>query len=364
MSFQIEKFKKVVVQIATPYTSGTGFCYLKHQLIITNEHVVRDNRTVIIKTYQEKRFVCDVVFLDANYDIAFLSMPDDLETEAIEIAEQSSLFEGDKIIAIGHPFGLKFSATQGIISNVLHRWNNINYIQHDAALNPGNSGGPLVDGSGQVIGVNTFIIQGGNSIGYSLPTKYLREDLEDYLKGKGVPGIKCEVCQNLVFEKQSTVDYCPFCGKDIQLISDIPAFEPSSIAKTIEEVLHKIGHNPLELRAGLNHWEIQRGSAQVDISYHDRSGIIEANAHLVHLPKNGIFELYQYLLQQNFELEGLTFSVHDQDIILSLIIYDQFLNEESCGRLFDALFERSDYFDDILVDQYGARWIKEENETY
>ena len=88
--------------------------------------------------------------------------------------------EGEPIIAIGHPFELKYSTTKGIVSNTRHIIGDIQYIQHDAALNPGNSGGPLIDASGQIIGVNTFIIKDGNDIGFSLPAKILSETIKAF----------------------------------------------------------------------------------------------------------------------------------------------------------------------------------------
>lgn len=78
---------------------------------------------------------------------------------------------GDVVVAIGHPFGLKFSATQGIVSGRESLQHNLPYIQHDAALNPGNSGGPLISDSGEVIGRTPLLYREGESMGYSLPIR-------------------------------------------------------------------------------------------------------------------------------------------------------------------------------------------------
>jgi serine protease Do len=152
----IDMYKDVVIQIATPYSTGTGFYLKKYDLIITNEHVVRDNVEVVIdgKTFEKQ--LTQVLFVDPKYDLAFLKTPEDNGMPEIEIDGLVELNEGDRVIAVGHPFGLKYTATQGIISNLLHQQQNVNYIQHDAALNPGNSGGPLINLEGKVIGVNTI----------------------------------------------------------------------------------------------------------------------------------------------------------------------------------------------------------------
>ena len=78
------------------------------------------------------------------------------------------------------------------------------------------------------------------------------------------------------------------------------------------------------------------------------------------MPKDNINPLYEYLLKQNYEIEGLTFSIKENDIVLSLLIYDRYLNMDTGMKLFKYLFERADYYDNILVEEYGAIWKNEE----
>ena len=84
------------------------------------------------------------------------------------------------------------------------------------------------------------------------------------------------------------------------------------------------------------------------------------DASLCSLPKENINPLYEYLLKQNYEIEGLTFSIKENDIVLSLLIYDRYLNMDTGMKLFKYLFEKADYYDNILVDKYGAIWKNEE----
>ena len=164
----IDLYRNVVIQIATPYSTGTGFYLRDYNIVVTNEHVVRGNSKVVIDGDALNKRLAKVVYTDPKYDLAFLEIPDEENIPNVKLAAGKPLREGDQIIAIGHPFGLKYTATQGIVSNMVHEQNDINYIQHDAALNPGNSGGPLVDSDGDVVGVNTFIIRDGNNIGFFL----------------------------------------------------------------------------------------------------------------------------------------------------------------------------------------------------
>ena len=354
----VDVYKSVVIQIATPYSTGTGFYLKAPNLIVTNNHVVEGNREVTVEGVGLPRQISRVLYNDAKYDLAFLEMPPE---HAIPLVKLGDILvrEGERVTAIGHPFGLKYSFTQGIVSNPRHIHNNIDYIQHDAALNPGNSGGPLINTEGDVVGVNTFIIQNGNTIGFSLPAKYLEETISAFQKGEGEIALRCESCLNLVFS--STVDkgYCPYCGSKVKLSSESDEYLSEGVGLTIENLLKKMAHDVRLSRRGPNNWEIRQGSAKINISYYNQTGLIICDAHLCTLPPQNIKAVYEYLLRENYRNEGVTLSVRGQDIILSLLIYDRYLKEEIAERLLSNLFEKADYYDNILVEQYGAHWLTE-----
>ncbi len=357
----IDRYKNVVVQIATPYSTGTGFYLARYDLIITNEHVVRGNKHVVIGGAGFEKQLARVLFLDEKYDLAFLSPPGEHEMPDVSLAEEEAVREGDQVLAVGHPFGLKYTATQGIISNTLHQQDDIRYIQHDAALNPGNSGGPLINYQGEILGVNTFIIRDGNSIGFSLPHQYLLDTLKGFSRGNNAEGARCASCSNIVFEYESELNYCPHCGSKLVLPGGQEDYEPIGVKKTIEDLLTELGYEVDLSRRGPNQWEVHRGSAQIRISYHEQTGLIIGDAILVQLPRKEIQPIYTFLLRENFSLTGLTFSIKGRDIILSLLIYDRYLNIETGKQLFERLFEKADTYDNVLVEKFGAYWKSEEN---
>lgn len=356
----IERYRNIVIQIATPYSTGTGFCLKDARLIITNEHVVRGNRRVVVDGGDLNKQLVEVRYVDPKYDLAFLEIPEGIEIPEVQLDDANGVVEGDTVIAIGHPFGLKYTATQGIVSNTMHSLNDLNYIQHDAALNPGNSGGPLINKSGAVIGVNTFVMRDGNSIGFSLPASYLKSTIKEFKAAGNKTGVRCSSCSNLVFEHTVDGSYCPFCGAQVELPAEVEEYEAVGVAKTIEEMLEQVGQNVQLSRRGPNNWEIQEGSAKITISYYEKTGLITGDAYLCLLPKENIKALYEYLLRQNYETESLTFSIKGQDIMLSLLIYDRYLNVDTGLELFKHLFERADYYDNILVEEFGAFWKYEE----
>ena len=110
-------------------------------------------------------------------------------------------------------------------------------------------------------------------------------------------------------------------------------------------------------RDGPYNWLIQQGSARIDLAYHEKTGLIIGEARLCKIPPQDRTPLYKYLLQENDKLEGLSFSVLEENVILSLLIYDRQINTQQGIKLLQSLLEKADYYDDILVNQYKGSWI-------
>ena len=357
MSDFIETYRDIIVQIATPHSTGTGFFLREPGLIVTNHHVVEGNRAVIIEGAKFKKQLAIVRYADRKYDLAFLDGPQNgPELPVVRLGVGKTMRVRDPITAIGHPFGLKFSVKSGIVSNDREIMNNIPYLHIDAALNPGNSGGPLVDNDGDVVGINTFIIRDGDNIGFSLPVSFLYDSLEDFKKTGSDNSCRCTACSNVVSEATVDNGFCSFCGNRVSLPGSAEEYLPTGVPRTIEALITRTGHDVNLSRCGPNCWEINQGSAKINITYHETSGLMTADAILCQLPKENIKPLYEFLLRENHSNETITFSVHEQDILLSLLIYDRYLNEDTGMQMLQLLFEKADHYDNILVDQFGAQW--------
>ncbi len=350
----IKSFHPIIIQIANPYGIGTGFYLKTYDLIITNEHVVRGTKDVIISGKNFQKVLSPVMFSDTKYDLAFIQPPENTIFPEKNFGNPESVKDGDIVIAIGHPYGLNYTATEGIVSRAKRLYNNLNYIQIDAAINPGNSGGPLVNMQGEIIGVNTFIIAGGSNLGFALPVNYLLESLEDYKPYKGKSALRCSSCSNIILEEDLQDKYCPECGAELEEFAQKKEdYKPTGAAATIEKILEKLGKDVKLSRSGPNRWVVEAGSIKIYINYND-NGFITGDAFICRLPKQKIAELYEFLLRENNNFEFINFSIFNQTVILSTIIYDQYLNFEVGLEAFQSLIEKADFYDDYLINTFGA----------
>lgn len=355
----INTYQKAVVQVTTPNSTGTGFVLKKNELIITNEHIVKGHQHVVVEGAMLAKQLASIVYLDPLYDLAFLKIASVADIPLIELSAKEREEEGDAVIAIGNPLGLENITTQGIISKIVEdEENTIRYIQHDAALNPGNSGGPLINQKGEIIGINSFQIANSDNLGFALAALPIHNSIKEFEANNTAheESLRCHSCANIVRRSEVNNQYCPHCGTTIEFSSQTEDYEVIGVAKTIEDILTETGHNVLLSRKGQDNWEIREGSARINISYHEESGLISGDAYLCLLPQRNIADLYKYLLLQNTLLEGLNFSIKGADVILSLLIFDRYLNKETGLKLFQHLFQKADFYDDILVEEFGAKW--------
>ncbi len=167
---------------------GSGFIISTDGQIVTNHHVVQDAESVLVKLADGRSFEATVIGGDPMTDIALLKVSTDEDLPTVKFGESDSMRAGDEVVAVGNPFGLGGTVTSGIISATSRNINSgpfDDFIQTDAAINRGNSGGPLFNNDGEVIGVNTAIFSpdgGSVGIGFSVPSDLVQiiiADLQD-----------------------------------------------------------------------------------------------------------------------------------------------------------------------------------------
>lgn len=355
----LETYIENIMQIMTPYGTGTGF--IIDNLIITNSHVVGGLKEVVISAKKIERTIAKVVYDDSYYDLAFITYDFEKPNNPLKFAS-INVEDGDTTIAIGHPYGLNYTATEGIVSRASRLQDDLEYIQIDAAINPGNSGGPLLNETGEVTGVNTFIIQNANNLGFSLPSFYLKNALEAFNAQKNQTIIKCPSCKNLIQEEIIQDDYCPKCGVKLEIARfRRKGYNPIGQTKLLENILTSLNINVTLARRSQSSWRIDEGSARININYYD-NGIIIGDSKLCAIPSKNIDRIYDYLLKENEKLSYLQFSINENSIYLSYLIVDSSLTLREGKIAIQRLIKHSDKYDDILINEYGAIKQKRDKE--
>lgn len=154
---------------------GSGVIFSKDGYIVTNYHIISDNKFIKIKLNNGQEFDAKIIGGDVNADIAVLKIQSSEELKPINISDSDDLKIGDKVLAIGNPYGIGISVSSGIISATGRDYGNpyLELIQTDAAINPGNSGGALINENGNLIGINTKIFSrtgGFQGLGFAIPS--------------------------------------------------------------------------------------------------------------------------------------------------------------------------------------------------
>ncbi len=170
-------------------SQGSGIIANKHGYVITNYHVVRDAIEIIVRLPNRQETVATLIGSDPASDIAVLRLKTPHDLPFIRFGDDRELKVGDQVLAIGHPFDVGLTVTQGIVSaksRGLTGFNSIEeFIQTDAAINPGNSGGALVNSIGELVGLNTAVYQGSkpvNGISFAIPAYTLRKIFDQIIE--------------------------------------------------------------------------------------------------------------------------------------------------------------------------------------
>ncbi|MHB8174228.1 MAG: S1C family serine protease, partial [Nitrospirota bacterium] len=165
---------------------GTGFFVGRSGLILTNYHVIEGAQVLRVVTKNKHKYVAKVVGADPLSDIAVIKIKPDFNVVPVKMGDSSKLRIGQWVIALGNPLGLNFFSSAGIVSGFgppgPHYIGFFDFIQADLNIQPGNSGGPMINYQGQVVGINNAYLGPGTMIGFAIPINRAKEVMAQLVK--------------------------------------------------------------------------------------------------------------------------------------------------------------------------------------
>lgn len=279
------------------HARGSGSCfYLRdYDLFVTNSHVAEGFREVTVEDNNRNRYLARVIFANPSLDIAFLKAEGDFSSLPVLGPATHEVSIGDKIFVAGYPFGMPFTVTKGTVSAPRQYMDGYHHVQTDAAVNPGNSGGPMFNADGEVIAITTSKFTNADNMGFGIPASSIASLLE---KSKELDrhslSLQCNCCENIIAEDK---DYCPFCGNKLAF----HLFNPrnlSDLALYCEKAIQAMSINPVLSRVGNESWTFHSGMSEIRIFIY-RHEYLFCTSPVSLLPKQGYERLLDDLLRIN-----------------------------------------------------------------
>ncbi|PIE84107.1 MAG: protease [Bacteroidia bacterium] len=341
-----------VFQITHAGGSGSCFYLSEHKLFVTNYHVVSGFKRVAVRDQDHNAFLGRVILVNPDLDLALVTVDKDFsDLPSLELAPSEGPGIGDKVHVAGFPFGLPFSVTEGTVSAPKQLMEGRHYLQVDAAVNPGNSGGPMFNQDGQVVGVTVSKFKDADNTGFGIRIENLR-GLLGSIEGldRNAFHLQCHGCDDFIEKAQ---EYCPNCGEKL----DKKLFEERELSPFMEfceEAIKSLGIDPVIARIGYENWEFYCGSSRVRLfDYNDTYLFCTSQINL--LPKKNVEPALNYILTE--DLYPYKLGTDGREVYIMYRIHLADITDESAEevqRNIAGLAQKADDLDNFMVDEFGC----------
>ncbi len=352
-------FSRAIFKITTSSGSGTAFYIKNKELFVTNFHVVAGEKKVAIQDADRNRFIGLVVYVNHELDIALIRskvIPKD--TPSITLESDLEIKSLQKIYVHGYPFGMPYTITKGVISAPNQLINTRRYIQTDAAVNPGNSGGPMLSADGKLIAVTTSKLNQADNVGFGIPASILYQEIEEFNpKDPFEFHVKCDSCKHLITEE---ADFCQNCGNDINP-TFFQHYDLSLFATFVEDALRLMDLDPILARAGKDYWEFHHGSALIRI-FVFKDDYLVATSPLNKLPQSNLGDLLEYILDKNNPNKPYTLGISDNHIYISYRVHLSDIFSPTSDLIKEELSklpQKADDLDNFFVNTFNCEFAVE-----
>ena len=340
---------------------GSGWVATDSGLVVTNHHVVGYDTSVGVAVRGSPQVAARVVFTDARLDVAFVYPTQSLGLPPLPLADSRRVAQGTAVAAVGHPLGLEFTVTRGILSSTTHTENEVEYLQTDAALNPGNSGGPLVDGLGNVLGVNTWLRSRGAGLGLAVPVHSFVDALRRFASAPNLDAAStahtCEVCSTALDLHN---DRCPTCGVVARFLEGrqriLRSPQLALAESAAESVLRRLGVNPNVCRIGDGRWKITGQHYDVVVRITDDERALLVQIPTARLGSGQHAHAYRFLLTANDESTGPARVTLDRDVVIMELAEPlSFVDSDQVAESTKRMIKQALRLAQVLIRDFGAK---------
>jgi len=339
------------------HAGGTGSCfYLKqYKIFVTNYHVVEGFKKMAIQDNNKNLFPVDVVLVNPDLDIALLSAQGDFShLPEINLSKTGEVQIGQKLNVAGYPFGMPFTVTEGTVSSPKQLIRNRYYLQTDAAVNPGNSGGPMFDENDNLVAITASKITDADNMGFGIPVSGLAKILDE-IESLDITkyNVQCSSCDTFISEQ---TEYCPSCGEKISE-NIFKELQLTDFAQFCEKAIEDMGINPILARVGYEAWKFHKGSSEIRMFVYDRAYLF-CTSPINILPKKDLEPVLKFLLcgaTQPYQLGidnnqiFISYRVHLSDLLCEKYA------EELRNNITNLAF-KADELDNFLNEKYGCEF--------
>jgi len=345
-------FEPFVFKVITASGSGSSFYLRDKKIFITNYHVVGQFKHVSLQDPNGTRHLAKVILANPSDDIAFLKAENEFDVPSLSL-QMEPVTRGEQVFVAGFPFGMPFTVTQGTVSAPNQLMSGKNYVQTDAAVNPGNSGGPVFNTKGEVIGITTSKFTSADNMGFAVPVTSLVEEFESLpLLVDNTFNLVCDSCATLI---QDRVAYCNNCGQNIdEKLFDEPSL--TDLAHFCEEAVLELGVNPVLARQGPEFWEFYHGSSLVRMFVYNQS-YLYVTSPINQLPVQNMQLLLEELLSRN--IQPFKLGIWEKEVYVSYRVHisDVFgVRREEVKKNIAGLYHKANELDDYFVETFGCKF--------
>jgi serine protease Do len=352
-----DAFALGVFQIFTGGGTGSSFLVDPRHLV-TNAHVVLPYRRVAVELRDRRRVVGTVRRVHPSRDLAIVELDAPLDEGVLALGPDAAPRREQSVRILGFPVGLPLSVAEGVVSHPRQILWGQEFVQTDAAVNPGNSGGPMLDEEQRVVAVTTCKLVAADLVGFGIPARDVRRFVDGFRAQEAPFGVVCPSCDALL---ESSARYCAGCGVDLDPLELGAVFEaqvPHPMVAFVERGLEAAGLDPVLARSGEGRWSFRWGSASIRVWSPDADHLW-LQAPLARIGKQRLGELLPFLLSP--EHDPFAFDLHDHVIRLNLgyhasDVFSRRRDDEAPAWIARFVAE-ADRLDDLLIDDYGCERV-------